>query len=80
MKFIGLLHSETGIIAAVRSALNEPYKCHRCPLEENILNQTTINSLDWLNTIRMYFHTNKSPIQWGVRLSALVNILLVIPF
>ena len=30
-------------------------------------NQSTIISLDWLNTFRIYFRTNRSLVHWCVR-------------
>ena len=32
-----------------------------------IRNQSTIISLDWLNTFRIYFRTNRSLVHWCVR-------------
>ena len=48
-------------------------------IENDFRNQTTIISLEWLNTKRMYFRTNSSPVYSDAKLPALVNTLLVIP-
>ena len=36
-------------------------------LNKGIWNQSTIISLDWLNTFRIYFRTNGSLVHWSVR-------------